>query len=179
MNISSHCACGNKLTTEHVFSCAKGGFPSIRHNEIRDITASLLIEVCNNVSIEPELQPLSSESFHLASAITDDGDRLDIGADGFWGSSSQRTLFDVRVFNPLAPSNRHTSIQSCYRKHELEMKKAYSQRVKRGRACFFHPPPLSYQLPVGLEMRQRPFTSGWLQCLLINGTNATPPQPSG
>ena len=103
-NIPSHCACGNKLTTEHAFSCAKGGFPSIRHNEIRDITASLLTEVCHNVSIEPDLQPLSSETFHLATAITDDGACLDIAADGFWGSSSQRTLFDVRVFNPLAPS---------------------------------------------------------------------------
>ena len=103
-NIPSHCACGNKLTTEHAFSCAKGGFPSIRHNEIRDITASLLTEVCHNVSIEPDLQPLSSETFHLATAITDDGARLDIAADGFWGSSSQRTLFDVRVFNPLAPT---------------------------------------------------------------------------
>ena len=29
-NIPSHCACGNKLTTEHTFSCAKGGFPSMR-----------------------------------------------------------------------------------------------------------------------------------------------------
>ena len=29
-NIPSHCACGNKLTTEHAFSCAKGGFPSMR-----------------------------------------------------------------------------------------------------------------------------------------------------
>ena len=143
MNISSHCACGNKLTTEHAFSCAKGGFPSIRHNEIRDLTASLLTEVCNNVSIEPELQPLSSETFHLASAITDDGARLDIGADGFWGSSSQRTLFDVRVFNPLAPSNSHTSIKSCYRKHELEKKRAYSQRVREVEHASFTPLVLS------------------------------------
>ena len=171
-------ASGKKLTTEHAFSCAKGGFPSIRHNEIRDITASLLTEVCNNVSIEPELQPLSSETFNLASANTDDGARLDIGADGFWGSSSQRTLFDVRVFNPLAPSNSHTSIQSCYRKHELEKKRAYSQRVREVEHASFT--PLSYQLLVDLQMRQRPFTSGcWLQCLLINETNATPLHPSG
>ncbi len=30
-----------------------GGFPTIRHNEIRDITASLLTEVCHNVATEP------------------------------------------------------------------------------------------------------------------------------
>ena len=40
----------------------------IRHNEIRDITASLLTEVCPNVAIEPPLQPLSGETFRLASA---------------------------------------------------------------------------------------------------------------
>ena len=30
-----------------------GGFPTIRHNEIRDITASLITEVCPNVAVEP------------------------------------------------------------------------------------------------------------------------------
>ena len=30
--------------------CHMGGFPTIRHKEIRDITASLLTEVCNNVA---------------------------------------------------------------------------------------------------------------------------------
>ena len=68
-NLSTHCACGNKFTVEQAFYCAKGGFPSIRHNEIRDITATLLTEVCHNVSIEPDLQPISNETMHLASAI--------------------------------------------------------------------------------------------------------------
>ena len=27
---------------EHALSCARGGFPTIRHNEIRDITAHLM-----------------------------------------------------------------------------------------------------------------------------------------
>ena len=37
-----HCDCGSKFSLEHSFSCPKGGFPSIRHNEIRDLTANLL-----------------------------------------------------------------------------------------------------------------------------------------
>jgi hypothetical protein len=38
--------------------CHMGGFPTIRHNKIRDITATLLTEVsCNNVAIEHPLQP--------------------------------------------------------------------------------------------------------------------------
>jgi hypothetical protein len=48
--------------------CHKGGFPTIWHNEICDLTASLLDEVCHNVGIEPSLQPLSGKSFHHSSA---------------------------------------------------------------------------------------------------------------
>ena len=46
------CACGANFTVEHVLSCPRGGFPSIRHNEIRDITANLLSKVCKNTTIE-------------------------------------------------------------------------------------------------------------------------------
>ena len=53
------CACGTKFSVEHALSCPKGGFPSIRHNEIRDLTANLLTEVCNDVCIEPDLQPIT------------------------------------------------------------------------------------------------------------------------
>ena len=56
-NLPTYCVCGKKLTTEHAFSCTCGGYPSICHNEIRDLTAMLLSEVCHNVGIEPHLQP--------------------------------------------------------------------------------------------------------------------------
>ncbi len=69
----SKCACGSSLTVEHALSCAKGGFPSIRHNEIRDLTAGLLSEVCNNVCTEPELLPVTGENLAGASANTQPG----------------------------------------------------------------------------------------------------------
>ena len=34
------------------------GLPSIWHNEIRDLTATLLTEMCSQVVVEPELQPV-------------------------------------------------------------------------------------------------------------------------
>ncbi len=40
-HLPSHCVCGKQFAVEHVLSCSRGGFPSIRHNEIRDITADL------------------------------------------------------------------------------------------------------------------------------------------
>ena len=61
-----------------------GGYPSIRHNELRDITAELLTEVCHSVGIEPTLQPLTGEQFSYRSANVEDGARLDVVAEGFW-----------------------------------------------------------------------------------------------
>ena len=42
-----------------------GGVPTVRHNEIRDLTASLLTEVCHNVAVESQLQPLRGESLQF------------------------------------------------------------------------------------------------------------------
>ena len=124
-----NCDCGTRFSVEHALSCPKGGFPSIRHNEIRDITANLLSEVCNNVCIEPHLQPITGEHLRGASANTQDGARLDIAANGLWGGRSERTFSMSRVFNPHAPSNCHTNPSACYRKHEKVKKRAYEQRI--------------------------------------------------
>ena len=79
----STCGCGARFSVEHTLSCPKGGFPSIRHNEIRDLTANLLTEVCSDVCIEPELQPITGESLTGTSFNVQDGARLDIAANGF------------------------------------------------------------------------------------------------
>ena len=49
--ILTMCACGSNFSVDHAMSCAKGGFPSIRHNEICDLTATLLTEVCHDMCI--------------------------------------------------------------------------------------------------------------------------------
>ncbi len=62
-------------------------------------------------------------------ANTDDQSRLDIAVCGFWGGRFERAFFDVRVFNLSAQSNQQTSLTSTYRRHELEKKRQYEQRV--------------------------------------------------
>ena len=89
----------------------------IRHNEIRDLTASLLTKVCHNIVTEPSLQPITSETFSVASANTSNDARLDVTARGFW-SRGQDTYFDVRVFYPNASSYRSLSLSSVYKRHE-------------------------------------------------------------
>ena len=100
-NLPSHCVCGKSFTVEHALSCSRGGFPSIRHNEIRDMTASLMSEVCHNVKIEPGLQPVTGEQFEHRTANREEGARLDIVAQSFWGRDRQSAFFDVRVFKPI------------------------------------------------------------------------------
>jgi len=119
-----------------------GGFPTLRHNEVRDLTATLMSEVCHDVSIEPALQPITGETLSGASANIEEGARLDVAALGFWGSSHERAFFDVRVFNPHAPSNRQ-SLSTCYRKHENIKKRAYEQRVREVERGSFTPLVLS------------------------------------
>ena len=77
------------------------------------------------MAVEPELQQLTGEKLHGASVNRDKGARVDVAADGFWGSAKERTFLDIRVFNPYAPANRRTSLSSTYRRHENEKKRAY------------------------------------------------------
>ncbi len=135
-NTPSHCVCGQSFSIQHALSCPRGGYPSIRHNELRDITASLLKETCHGVATEPTLQPVTSETFEGASTNKQDGARLDVVVDGFWGGTFERTYLDVRVFNPLAPSNQKRSMSATYRSHEKEKKRQYEQTPHSAPSCF-------------------------------------------
>ena len=137
--LPERCDCGRQFTVEHALSCPKGGFPSLRHNEIRDITAALSAEVCNSVTVEPHLQPLSGEYLSGASANSQDGARLDVAMNGLWGGRYEKTYLDIRVFNPFAPSNRHSNLSTCYRKHENEKKREYEQRILNVEHASFSP----------------------------------------
>ena len=81
------CACGNKFDVTHAMVCPKGGFLTIRHNEVRDLTANLLTDVCHDVETEPKLQVLNGERFSFRTANMEDGARLDVKACGFGGNS--------------------------------------------------------------------------------------------
>ena len=72
------------------------------HNEIRDLTASLLMEVCHQVSVEPNLLPITGEpsmglhpSFRMGLDWT-------FPMNGLRGGRHEKTFCDVRVFNPHA-----------------------------------------------------------------------------
>ena len=62
-----------------------GGLTFIRHNELRDLTAGWLQEVCYNVAVEPPFLPLNGETIVPVSAIRNDEAHADVHATGFWG----------------------------------------------------------------------------------------------
>ena len=127
--LPTHCSCGAPFSTIHAFSCSKGAFPSIRHDHIRDLTAQLMTEVCSNVETEPTLLPLSGETFQRRTANVEANARQDIRAQGFWGGQRESAFFDVRVFNPYAPSNSTGSQAANYRRHEKEKRRTYERRI--------------------------------------------------
>ena len=65
---------------QHAFSCKKGGFVTLCHNMIRDVTARLLKEVCHDVRVEPQLLPITGEDLKEATANKSSEARLDISA---------------------------------------------------------------------------------------------------
>ena len=76
------CVCGEAFSADHELICRRGGYPTLRHNEVRDLVASFLSEVCPKVSTEPQLQPLTGEQLNTA-ANTEEAARLDVKARGF------------------------------------------------------------------------------------------------
>ena len=128
-HLPDQCVCGSPFSVDHAFNCPRGGFQILRHNEVRDITASLMKEVCHNVTIEPVLQPLSGETLYPRSAIVDDNARSDVRAEGFWDCRQQQAFFDVKVFNPSAASYRNKSLQSCFRRLEAGKRREYQDRI--------------------------------------------------
>ena len=123
------CVCGKNFDTSHAMPCPTGGYPTLRHNEPPDITACLVKEVTYDVTMEPVLQPITTEQLYSRCANRVDSASLDIAARGFWGCGAQRALFDVRVCNPSAPTHRDTQPSTLYQWNEREKRWQYQERV--------------------------------------------------
>ena len=75
------CSCGESFNAQHAMSCKKVGFGTLRHNEMRDITATILSDVREDVELEPSLLTLNGEEQTIRkTAKTNYEVRLDISA---------------------------------------------------------------------------------------------------
>ena len=137
-HLPSHCACGQAFSIDHALSCATGGYSVLRHDEFTELHRQ-----CNAGSV-PRCLHLSHPSNHWmvncsqAMQMSPKKRVLDISARGFWGDRFSRSLFDVRVFHPNAPSAITTSLASQHSKHERSKRRQYEQRVREvegGKLC--------------------------------------------
>ena len=119
------CVCGDSFNLQHALSCPKGGLVITRHNELRNLTAEILGEVCKNVVIEPLLTPLTGEELPKSSNMCNQA-RANITARGLW-INRQMAFCDVRVFNPLARCHLHHSLPAVHKKNENKKKREYNQ----------------------------------------------------
>eukprot|EP00731_Ephydatia_muelleri_P016081 Em0009g505a len=177
-NVPQHCSCGKQFSVDHAMTCHLGGYLTVRHNDIRDFTASLLTEVCHNVATEPTLQPLNGETFSYRTANTDAKARADIRARGF-GSKGQDAYFDVRVFHPNASSYVSKPLSALFRTHEQAKKREYGQRIRDVEQGVFTPLVFSTSGAMGTTFYKRladllsdkqdkaySLIMGWLRCRL-------------
>ncbi len=130
-NLPQKCSCGAENSVQHSLDCKLGGFIHMRHNRLRDLFSNLLKQAgCKAIQKEQQLLPDEGELADAPKKV-EKGDeaRMDVVATGFWGEW-QRAFFDVRVFNPFAPSHVSQDIDVVAKKQEKEKKDKYGLRIR-------------------------------------------------
>ena len=141
----------------------------------------MLREICKDAPVVPVLQPLTGEIFTHRTANTASEARVDISASGFW-QRGQKAYFDIRVFDPLAPSHKGAELDAVHRENEKEKMRAYGERIRQVEQGSFT--PLVFTTAGGMgpqakifysriadqmsEKKQEPksFFTAWLRCRL-------------
>ena len=147
------CSCEEGFIVQYAMSCKKGGFVKLRHSEMRDITVTLLSDVCKHVELEPSLLPLNGEEQRMRkTAKTNDEVRLDICARSFW-VSGQKAFFNVRVFDPNARRYSKQTLKQCYSLNKKEKKRYYNTRIMEVDQGSFTPLVFTVAGGIGGEVR--------------------------
>ena len=97
-NLPTSCPYGCKFDIQHSINCKKGGFISIRHNDLRVLTANML-KVCKDTEIERKLKPLSGKELQGRMSNNSNGAKVDIRTRGYW-ERGQKTFFRLKGFRP-------------------------------------------------------------------------------
>ena len=95
--IPSQYICGASFDVTHALSYKKGGFITLRHNEVRDITSELLDEVYVDARKEPILQEVNNEDLPREANKSKEA-RLDISSLNFW-TTGQPAFFGRKSTN--------------------------------------------------------------------------------
>ena len=180
LSLPETCACGQKFSIQHSLDCNLGGYRTFQHNEVRDLVAECLRETrFHAIETEPQLQPLSGESFKLKSANKQEEARSDVKCIGFWREMRQ-AYFDIKVVSPFARSNLNKPHKTLYHEAEQQKDREYKARINQVEQADFT--PLVFTTAGGMAPRMQLFlkrisqlmseqqdlvnsvVSGWLRC---------------
>ena len=125
MQSTNICPCGRKFDIQHSMNCKKFSFIYIQLNDLRDLTANMMSEVCKVTKIEVESTSLSGEELQGRKSNNSNEGREDIRTRDFW-ERGQQAFFDIRVFDPHACRYRNNFLQQCHVMNEQEKKGAYN-----------------------------------------------------
>jgi hypothetical protein len=149
-NLPSKCSCSKPFTLTHAMNCNRGGFINARHNSIRNLEAHLLNEVCNDVQVEPPLQPVPPGTTFNRSANLADNARLDVRARGFW-REGQQAFLDIRMTNADCETHKNKTLKAVLRYNEQQKKNHYNTRVVEMEHGTFTPIVLTIKGVMGPE----------------------------
>ena len=119
-SLLSNCPCGQKFNLTHTLNCKKGGFVTMRHNNIRDFEANLIRIMQNDVEVESQLQQVENEHFN---GLKEDYARPDIRAKGVLRNA--QNAYDVRATNINSDSQKNMPVEKILSKHKQDMKRNY------------------------------------------------------
>ena len=85
----------------------------MRHDGPKNLFASSANKVCNDVEVEPYLEPFTGEVLKYKTANRSGEARSDVRIRGFWSKNRKDALFEFRVFYPFAPSYSSQPQTNC------------------------------------------------------------------
>ena len=88
-DVPAMCPCGQKYNVTHAFNCKKGGFVTMRHNNLRDFEADIPSKIVNDVETEPKLQGVTGE---IIEGLSGNASRPDIRPRGVWRAGQNAFL---------------------------------------------------------------------------------------
>ena len=128
----------------HALNCKKGGFVTIRHNNIRDYEPNLLAKTHTDVETNLLFDQLKKKLLMEYLVIMLDRAR-GVSRDG------QNAFFDVRITNTNSVSQNNVKTEEVLLRFEKEMKQEYNRRIMNVEHGTFTPLVFSVSGVLGKE----------------------------
>ena len=131
----------NFLTLPTPLTVQRVGTPTKGMTKLEIFLLTTSVRVAMMLKLSRNFSRCKDESFVNNSTETDEDARLDVIANGLWGSRFSRTFFDVQVFKQHAKTSRRLP-KDAYKYHEsLKTQNTYREFNKAEQSSFC---PLSF-----------------------------------